>query len=241
MREALQAASDEASGVADARRKHEAELRITSKIRRVAAFVGLAVLAVAGWYVFRTTQAQAAMPLNTGTEWIFGVRGRGKDRITLRIGEPTQFEDGQTVPISCTAIHDEQDTPLGTGYLSNRWLALELVGVTAPFGRHVAYARILPYPFGPGTEWRSLMGKSFVDSQWALTCSIGDAETVSVPAGTFDALPIDFNVGIRGAAPVVHGVWWLAPRVGPVRVQIDEARGPVGSPAMTLDLLKIRR
>lgn len=233
LREAVQAVSDDVTGVTRARE----DAARSSRLRRVVARVGLAALLGLGiltiGYGARWKASRDSVPLAQGTAWVF-VDPAGH-RVLLRVGEPATFEGVSALAVACEREGPAGVEPAGTGYVSTGWSGVELIGVEGSVGRHLMRTLIIPFPYGPGSDWTSRVGGSWVDASWSVHFVAAPArETVTVKAGSYDALPITFHVSARAGPPVLSGKAWLADGVGPVRFQLDRAAYGVAEQSLEL-------
>ena len=82
---------------------------------------------------------------------------------------------------------------------------------------------ILPAQLAPGTTWPSgyVIGSDATATRYAATDVVTGRETVTTPAGTFDAIRIvsDATVAADATRATVRTVVWYAPDVGSVRTE----------------------
>jgi hypothetical protein len=157
-------------------------------------------------------KAPTFQPVAVGTKWVYDHNGRelveevtgatradGETVLTIRFKLEGQGELARTVAVSDKGVFDR--------------------------GIHTfTYDPVclLRYPVKAGEAWDVSLGQQKGLLGYDGRRTVGEAEPVDVPAGTFRAFPVRFEMasknGRKLGEPEVH-TWWWAPDVGVVRYQ----------------------
>jgi hypothetical protein len=154
------------------------------------------------------------MPTAVGTEWVYDDNGRdwteeiaaakagdgGERHLTIRYwADPAEGAHEKTVVVSASGVFHQY----AAGIYHDPMCLLKL-------------------PLTPGQTWEVNLSLPEFRFGYDATMTVGVAEAVKVPAGTFQAVPVRKETTTRNgrklARPEVTTTWW-APDMGVVRYQ----------------------
>lgn len=200
--------------------------------RWLAMAVALAILLGGGLHAAAVISGRNSIPFATGTRWTFAVEGLPGATLTLTVG--ADADAGRMV--RAELVEKGEPVPLGVAYAKRGWRGAYVLGVqrAGTPDPELESVRLLPFPYGPGDEWTEKVGGPWGPARFRLRFQTDPRETVSVPAGRYEALPVRFELAPPVGPVLLKGSYHVAPGVGPVKITLDaptEFRG-----LRTLDL-----
>jgi hypothetical protein len=157
----------------------------------------------------KEVKAPVYMPTAVGTKWVYDDNGREWVEEVIK----AEAKDGATL---LTVRH----TTAGNEF--DETVAVLPEGVFDRGNAHASYDFCrLRLPVKPGKSWEVSVAPMKGVLSLSGTTTVGDAEKVVVPAGTFEAFPVRLEQTIQNGKrldkPEVT-TWWWAPDVGVIRV-----------------------
>jgi len=191
----------------------------------VTRFALSAVLAFAGAAAAQPKPAgEDLFPLEVGNVWTFKVSGQ-EDRFTIKVAAIEKAGDYECFRLEAFL----RDRPVGTEHL--------LVAKNGVFRARTDKDDVTPpvavllFPLEKGKVWK---GDYKLGGKAASATFTANTETVTVPAGKFDAYSVQADLTEMGGR--VRTTLWYAPDVGIVKQTLEE-----GKRTLTLELEKFEK
>lgn len=162
-------------------------------------------------------------PLEVGNTWTFKVSGQ-EDRFTIKVAAIEKVGDYECYRLEATL----RDKLVGTEHLLSAKNGI--FRVRTDKDDVVPPVCILQLPSPKGSAWK---GDYKLGGKAASASFVTDTETITVPAGNFNAISVQAELNEGGGR--VRTTIWFAPNVGVVKQTLEE-----GKRVLTLELEKFK-